>query len=249
MRIHQTTNNFQKTATTNIPTINLTVDNNTGTVKSTEIKYMSGTTLGLDPGYDAGQFGGLGTSNFNLYTQLVQDNGVKFALQVVPDTDYETTVIPIGVNANSGTQLTFKATATDLPVGKKVILEDKLLNTFAEVNQTDKFYTVTLSSNLSGTGRFFLHTVSNSLSIDEDDFLASKYKLATSAEQQNIRLYGAVTEKGAMNIFDTFGRKIYTTTLQIGTEQDINMPKIATGIYIVKFNIDNKSFSKKIMWY
>jgi len=246
---HQTTNNFQKSATTSIPTITLTADNKSGTVSSTNIKYMNGTTLGLDPGYDAGQFGATGAGNFNLYTQLVQDNGVNFGLQVVPDTNYETTVIPIGVDANIGTQLTFKATATDLPIDKKVFLEDKLLNSFTEINNTDKSYTVTLPSNLSGTGRFYLHTRSSTLDIDDYSVLESQYTLVTSPEQNNIRLYGAVTEKGSVNIYDTFGRQIHNTTLQKGSEQNIKVPVLSTGVYILKFNIDNKPFSKKIMWY
>ena len=246
MRTHQSANNFLRT-TTVIPTINLTIDNNAGTVRDTEIKYMSGTTLGLDPGYDGGQLGAVGTSNFNLYTHLVEDNGVKFALQVVPDTGYDTTVIPVGIDANAGTQVTFKATATDLPDGIKVFIEDKVLNTVTEINNTDKSYTVNLSTALSGTGRFYLHTQENTLAID--DFSALQYTLVTSPEQNNIRLYGVVAEKGSVDIFDIFGRKIHATKLQTGSEQNINMPVMSTGVYIVKFNIDNKPFSKKILWY
>ena len=247
MRTHQSANNFLRSTTTLIPTINLTIDDNAGTVRDTEIKYMSGTTLGLDPGYDGGQLGAVGTSNFNLYTHLVEDNGVKFALQVVPDTGYDTTVIPVGIDANAGTQVTFKATATDLPDGIKVFIEDKVLNTVTEINNTDKSYTVNLSTALSGTGRFYLHTQENTLAID--DFSALQYTLVTSPEQNNIRLYGVVAEKGSVDIFDIFGRKIHATKLQTGSEQNINMPVMSTGVYIVKFNIDNKPFSKKILWY
>ena len=247
MRTHQSANNFLRATTTVIPTINLSIDNNAGTVRNTEIKYMSGTTLGLDPGYDGGQLGAVGTSNFNLYTHLVEDNGVKFSLQVVPDTGYDTTVIPIGVDANAGTQVTFKAAATDLPDGIKVFIEDKVLNTVTEINNTDKSYTLNLSSALSGTGRFYLHTQENTLAID--DFSALQYTLVTSPEQNNIRLYGMVAEKGSVDIFDIFGRKIHAAKLQTGSEQNINMPVMSTGVYIVKFNIDNKPFSKKILWY
>ena len=208
---------------------------------------MSGTTLGLDPGYDGGQLGAVGAGNFNLYTHLVEDNGVKFSLQVLPDTGYDTTVIPIGVDANAGTQVTFKAAATDLPDGIKVFIEDKVLNTVTEINSTDKSYTVNLSSALSGTGRFYLHTQENTLAID--DFSALQYTLVTSPEQNNIRLYGMVAEKGSVDIFDIFGRKIHAAKLQTGSEQNINMPVMSTGVYIVKFNIDNKPFSKKILWY
>jgi Secretion system C-terminal sorting domain len=243
-----TGNAFQKAATTPIPTVMLSVDNNSGTVSSTEIKYMSGTTLGLDPGYDAGRFGAVGTG-FNVYTHLVQDNGVAFALQVVPDTGYDTTVIPIGLDASTGTQITFKATATDLPTGKKVFLEDKLLNTVTEINNTDKFYTVTLSSDLSGIGRFYLHTQDSASTLAVEDFNTSQYTLIASPKSNNLKLYGAVTQKGSIVIYDSLGRAIYTTSLQRGSEQDIAVPNMATGVYFVKATIDGKPLSKKIVWY
>jgi len=243
-----TGNAFQKAATTGIPTISLSVDNNSGTVSSTEIKYMSGTTLGLDPGFDAGRFGAVGTG-FNVYTHLVQDNGVAFALQVVPETGYDTTVIPIGIDASSGTQITFKATATDLPTGKKVFLEDKLLNTVTEINNTDKSYTVTLSSSLSGTGRFYMHTQDNASTLAVEDFNTSQYTLIATPKNNNLKLYGAVTQKGSIVIYDSLGRSIFTTSLIKGTEQDIAVPNMATGVYFVKATIDGKPLSKKIVWY
>ncbi|MFK5890094.1 MAG: T9SS type A sorting domain-containing protein [Flavobacteriaceae bacterium] len=241
-------NNFQKTVITGIPTINLSVDNNSGIVSSTEIKYMSGTTLGLDPGYDAGRFGAVDTG-FNVYTHLVQDNGVAFALQVVPETGYDTTVIPIGIDASNGAQLTFKATATDLPTGKKVFLEDKLLNTVTEINNTDKSYTITLSSSLSGTGRFYMHTQDNASTLAVEDFNTSQYTLIATPKNNNLKLYGAVTQKGSIVIYDSLGRSIFTTSLIKGTEQDIAVPNMATGVYFVKATIDGKPLSKKIVWY
>lgn len=247
MRTHQSANNFQKNASSEIPTINVTLDNNAGSVASTEVKYMAGTTLGLDAGYDAGQFGGAGTSKFNLYTELVQDNGVDFALQVVPDTDYENTIIPLGVNAKSGTQITFKATTSDLPSDEKVYIEDKVLNTFTEIDDSSKTHTVALSSNLTGTGRFYLHRTGQALSIDQYD-VASSYVLAPSTDSGSMKLYGNVATNGSYIIFDAFGRNIYSANLQTGTEQNIKAPIKSAGIYMVKFNIDNKSFTKKVLW-
>ncbi|MCF6212903.1 MAG: hypothetical protein L3J45_02645, partial [Flavobacteriaceae bacterium] len=125
MRTNQSGVAFQRTATTR-PTITLSVDNNAGKTKTTAIKYIAGKSLGLDPGYDAGLFDASG-GNFNLYTKLVADNGVNFMLQVLPDNVYDTTVIPIGLDADAGTQITFKATYSNLPIGKKVFLEDRLI--------------------------------------------------------------------------------------------------------------------------
>jgi hypothetical protein len=45
----------------------------------TVIKFIEGTTAGLDVGYDAGVFKAEPT--FSIYTKLVEDNGVEFHLQ------------------------------------------------------------------------------------------------------------------------------------------------------------------------
>jgi len=125
------------------------------------------------------------------------------------------------------------------------IIKDKLLDTVTEINNTDKFYTVTLSADLSDIGRFYLHTQDNSSTLAIDDFTASKYLLIATPETQNLKLYGTVAEKGLVNIYDSLGRMIYTTSLKTGTEQDINVLKISTGVYFVKFKIDEKLLAKK----
>ncbi|MCF6212542.1 MAG: T9SS type A sorting domain-containing protein [Flavobacteriaceae bacterium] len=248
MRTHQSVDNFQKAQTTGIPTVKLFITDLNSNSSNTEIKYMSGATLGLDPGFDAGRFDGVGTG-FSIYTQLVQDNGEVFSLQVVPDTGYDTTVIPIGLDADVGSQITIKALATDLPVGKKVFLEDRQLNTVTEINNTDKFYTTTLSTASAGVGRFYMRTLNNSSTLATDDFIASKYTLITSPQTNNLKLFGAVAQKGSLTIYDSLGRMIYTTSLQTSTEQEINVPAMATGVYFVKIKVDSRRFNKKIVWY
>jgi len=58
MRTNQSTVAFQRAATQPAPSITLIADNGSA-VKTTTIKYMGGMHLGLDPGYDAGRFGGV----------------------------------------------------------------------------------------------------------------------------------------------------------------------------------------------
>jgi hypothetical protein len=57
------------------PEIKLIAANN-GINASTDIKFISGTSKGLDPGYDAEIFSP-GTT-VSLYTKLVEDNGANF---------------------------------------------------------------------------------------------------------------------------------------------------------------------------
>ncbi len=249
MRTHQSANLFQKVQTTGIPTIVLSADNNNGVITNTEIKYMGGTSLGLDAGFDAGRFGAVG-SGFGIYTRLVEDNGVDFTLQVVPDNTYNTTIIPLGLDATTGTQITFKANATDLPLGKKVFIEDKLLNTFAELNNTDKFYTATLASPSAGIGRFFIHTQDNLSTLGVSDFTKSKFTLVASPTTNSIKVFGLIEQAGSLEIYDSLGRKIHTAKLQAGTSNELQVPSMATGVYFVKVKAATSgTYTQKIVWY
>ncbi len=248
MRSHQSAVAFQKTATINPPSIVLIADDNAGKTSTTAIKYISGKSLGLDPGYDAGRFDGT-ASNFGIYSKLVTDNGVDFALQVVPDNAYDTTIIPIGLDADAGTQVTFKANIANLPVGKKVFLEDHLLGSFTEINNSDKTYTLTLSSASSGIGRFFLHTQDNASTLGIDDVVKSKFTLVASPNTNSIKVFGLIEQSASLDIYDSLGRKIYTSKLQGGTTNNIQVPSMATGVYFVKIKSASSNFNQKIFWY
>jgi len=105
MQSHQTGNLFLKT-TADIPEIILSISDGT-IIKSTEIKYIEGTTIGLDVGYDAGLFNGT-SSSFSVFTHLVSnDNTTDFSLQCLPLDNYENMIVPIGIKATNTTTLTF----------------------------------------------------------------------------------------------------------------------------------------------
>ncbi len=248
MRSHQSAVAFQKTETTAPPSITLSVANNTGKTRTTSIKYIAGKSLGLDPGFDVGRFGG-SNSSFDIYTQLVNDNGVDFAHQVVPDNNYDTTVFPIGLEASVGTQITFKAQATGLPLGKKVFLEDKLLNTVTELNTTDKTYTLTLSTQEQGVGRFFLRTLDNLFTLGTTDIDKLRFTVISQPKRHSIRIIGNIEGTATLYIYDTLGRFIYTTTLKAQTDNKVTIPYMANGVYFVKIRTANGNYSTKIAWY
>lgn len=137
------------------PEVVLTAASDTKT-SSTVIRYIPGMTIGLDPGYDAGAFNQ--NPSFGIYTRLVEDNGVNFAVQCLPDNDYENLVVPIGLNAVAGSQVVFTANVSNLPPGKKVYLEDKLTGQFIRLDEAGSSYSVLLSAASQGVGRFYIHT-------------------------------------------------------------------------------------------
>jgi len=247
MRTNQSAVAFQRSSANTTPTITLKADDGS-ILRTTEIKYITGKTLGLDPGYDAGLFDATG-GNFSLYTKLVQDNGVNFMLQVLPDNAYNTTIVPIGLDAASGTQITFKADYSNLPVGKKVFLEDRLLGSFAELNATDKTYTLTLTSQEQGTGRFFLHTQDNQSTLATQEFNLLGLSVIAQPKNNSIRVLGDISNTAKLDIYDMLGRFMFTAQMGKTTDNTEVKVHLKQGIYIVKIQTEKGSYTTKIAWY
>ncbi|MCH2035280.1 MAG: T9SS type A sorting domain-containing protein [Tenacibaculum sp.] len=138
----------------NVPTVELSASSDAITVITT-IGYRSTATIGLDPGFDVGNFGG---ASFDLFTHLVDGSSSSdFTYQSLPDTNYDTMVVPIGLVANSGKEVVFSANNSNLPSGLQVVIEDRTLGVF-EILDVTNTYTVQLASSENGIGRFYLHT-------------------------------------------------------------------------------------------
>ncbi len=126
-----------------------------GTTVITTIGYRNTATVGLDPGFDVGNFGG---AAFDLFTHLVDGSSTSdFTYQSLPDSNYDTMVIPVGLTANSGKEVVFSANNTNLPAGLQVVIEDRTLGDFVVLDGVNT-YTVQLTNNENGIGRFYIHT-------------------------------------------------------------------------------------------
>ncbi len=143
-----------KISAVSVPTIELSV-NSDGVTVLTTIGYRNTATVGLDPGFDVGNFGG---SSFDIYTHLVDGSSTNdFTYQSLPDSNYESMIIPVGLTANSGKEITFSTNNSNLPSDLQVVLEDRDLNKFIILDGVNT-YTIVLSNNENGIGRFYLHT-------------------------------------------------------------------------------------------
>ena len=123
----------------------------------TLIAYNSDMTTGLDPGYDLGQLSTY--PEVEVYTSLVQkDNSVNFARQVLPLTDSDKNIVPVGIDSEKGGEITFSAFT--VPLGtNKFWIEDRTTGIFTNLNTSS--YTVTLPAKTYGTGRFFIIASTN----------------------------------------------------------------------------------------
>ncbi|MGG8497260.1 leucine-rich repeat domain-containing protein [Tenacibaculum sp. TC6] len=210
--------------------------------QKTIIKYLDDATDGLDIGYDAGVFNADKTE-VSIYTNLVAEgNGTHFAIQCLPKDKIENSIIPIGIEAIVGEELTIKVEANQLPIGVKVLLEDKKTNTFTDLTDETAAYTITLKEKENNKNRFYLHTRAESLSNDEV-FQTDVTILKT--EENLIQLKGLKNE-GEVYIYNMQGKLVQQSKVN-QHKNKVNIPTLAKGVYIVNLKTNDKQITQKII--
>ncbi len=146
MRIHESTGSGSTFESGKIKSpwtgLNLIVKSASKTA-STAVALHEGMTTGLDVTYDIGLLGG--DPSFQLYSRLVEDNGVNFMLQCLPDTGFDNMRVPIGFDCNEGGTVTFSAEIVPMPAGVTATLVDSLLGISTLLQDSSSTYTTTVN--------------------------------------------------------------------------------------------------------
>lgn len=236
---HQGTDTFQKSARPEV-TLNITEGNNTRYAK---VFYIDGTTKGYDNGYDGKLFGGVSHA-FALYSDLLESDGNKYQLQSLPNSDHENMVVPIGVIAEAGKEITFTAEALNLPSGLMVFLEDRELNTITRLDEVNSNYKITLNNALNGTGRFYLHTASSALSIND---ITLEGVNVFALNRNTLRINGINSDKASVKLFNILGKNVLSSSFSSKGVSEVNLPNLSSGVYIVQLITEKGKTSKKIV--
>ena len=239
MQVHLMTTEFKSGGLT-VPEIKLMAAIK-GNSLSTLIKFVEGATNGLDVGYDAGVF--KSDPNWSLYTKLVDDNGVDFQLQCLPPTGYDKMVIPIGIDSKSADEIVFTVQTVKLDQVCKVILEDKLTNTFTDLSKNS--YKTVLATNTAGTGRFYLHT-GDIISGMEYQVLRGKLT-AYAVHNIEIRVLGEVGNDVVATLYNGLGQVVLSKKLGAGKLNIIGLPNLSSGVYLLNINNNGTSQTIKVM--
>ncbi|CAM1341956.1 Protein of unknown function precursor containing a C-terminal secretion signal [Tenacibaculum aestuarii] len=238
---HQNSDTFMKQEP--IPSIELSVNNNE-IKRSTQVFYISGKTTGYDRSYDSKMFGE-DTSGLAVFTELLTNNqGKQLAIQTLPNNDYEKMIIPIGLRANAGEEITFSVNFENLPDNLKVYLEDRNNNTFT--NLSEKNYTTTLSKNSNSTGQFYLHTSAKNLSPNLPNETKG-IELFKPKNSQVIIVKGLQNQKATLKMFSLSGKQVFNTTFNSNGYTEISAPKLASGVYLVELVSDSIKTNAKII--
>ena len=232
---------FQRTVSR--PEMHLTLSNQSD-VREAKIYYIENMTLGFDVGYEGELFNGV-ANPLAIYTHLVADSeGKNYQVQSLPENDFENTIIPLGINAISGSSISIEASKNNFPEGMNIYLEDTQDNSFTLL-ESDTNFNTTLENDLSGIGRFYLHTTSSTMSTND---LATNNNLSIySYNRETLRVVGI--QKGVANIriYNLLGQEVLSSSFQGNGVNDISLPSIINGIYIVKITSENRTTNRKII--
>jgi hypothetical protein len=239
MQVHQTNATF-KSATIQRPSIVLNAK--AGEISSsTKISFNEERTLGLDPGYDLGIL--RNGHGFDIYSKLVNDNGVDFMVQALPGKSTDSYVIPVGVDAVKGGEIVFSAQASNLLAGYEVMLEDKLTGTVTNL-KNGELYVANVATDTKGSGRFFLH-VGSALQTGIQDI--QQNDIVVYSIDKTVYIKGNVSKNAQFAVYSVDGRLINRFG---ASSQNLNQMSVAgytPGIYFVNINDNNKYKSVKFV--
>ncbi|MHB0754276.1 lamin tail domain-containing protein [Polaribacter sp. M15] len=211
------------------------------------INYAPNATTGFDNGYDGEIFGGVyrGEENsFDVFTNLVGNNtGKKYQVQTLPNSGFENMIIPIGITADADQKITFTAETLNLPTGIKVFLEDTETNTFTRLDEVVSEYTISLTEKVDGVGRFYLHTKSSALSTSEVSL--GNVSIYTP-NASTLRITGLTQGKANVKLFNILGKQVVNESFSSNSVKEINLPNLASGIYVVQLTTETGQLNKKI---
>ena len=211
-----------------------------GKIKETNIKFFDNTSIGLDPGYDAGVFTGQ-KDDFNVYSKLVDGSysNTNFAIQCIKEEDALNNVIPIEVKAKKGSRIEVSAELLNFNhKSDKVLLEDLQTGNITDLKEDN--YTFNATANKSK----FNILLSNKTLSNNDATLSGNELVIT--QHNNVISINNLESKASLEVFDITGKLIESNTIS-PLRNSVTIENRASGVYIVKVNTAKSEITKKII--
>lgn len=237
---------FQKSARTEI-VLNMTDGNKNRVAK---LYYTANATTDFDNGLDGRTYHGYENS-LDIYTHLLTNNNpsefdsadVKFQVQSLPNSNYEDMIVPLGITAGAGKEITIDAQLNNIPAGINVYLEDRDNSTFTQLGT--KEFKITLDNAVNGIGRFYIHTRSSLLSTET---ITTNSPIVNIYKSEDNLVIAGLQDNAKIKLYSIQGKEVLSTIIESNGYSTIKLPKLSTGIYIV--NVDSPSIqtSKKLIF-
>lgn len=240
MRVHQTGSSFKSTDLFQ-PKITLTIDDGFNQ-NSTQIKFIDGCSLGLDPGYDAGMYHGI-KSDLELYTRIENDS-IAYDLQCLPNISNQDFIIPIEIESKNNHAIRFSLQIEDFPEGYHVYLEDKNKASLTKLGALGEEYKANISNAIS-QDRFYLKVSKRDLLEQNININQQDLKIITDYNSGLIRIEGLYNSTAQIQIHDISGRIILSQEINGNI---VNASQLKPGIYLVSIIENGIRRTEKINW-
>lgn len=210
---------------------------------STEFYFNVNASAGFDLGFDAELFGV--PPDFSIYSLLVEENiGDPIALQSLHTTNLDNTTIPIGLNAMAGEELTIRISTSTLSNSIEIFLDDTTEGITTLLTSSD--YVFTPTSQLSGTGRFFIRTNDTSLSTIENNL--DNITIFALNNSKELVINGQLEINALLNLYDIQGKLVLNIPLDNTLSQNrIDVSSLNGGLYVVKVLNNKQQKSQKVI--
>ena len=226
-----------------LPRFTISLTGPQGNSNHTQIAFVSGSTKGLDPGYDARKF--KANPNIALYSILVDDDGGDYAIQSIPQLSGQH--VKLGVDAGQTGYFTFSDVVMENMTGQTVYLEDKDLGMFVNLNTTPE-YVFSIPQIGSYESRFELHfggTITDIEELGTDENPISIFSKNNEILLQNM---GNQAFEGSVQFFTLTGQLIDIRSIIIEANSNTKVSyNYASGIYLIQFVSDKVVVSKKFV--
>ena len=159
---------------------------------------------------------------------------------------WDNKVIPLGVNASAGEEITLGISHTTTPADLNIYLEDAIEGTMTDIKSGD--YMLTPASDINGVGRFFVHITADTMSNGEVS--TSMLNAFKESNANYITLEGLATQSNNINVslYNILGRKVLNTSLSNNMNtQTISTLGMTAGIYVIELESGTDILTKKLI--
>ena len=155
-------------------------------------------------------------------------------------------VIPLGLNALGGEEMTVSISHRTTPADLNIYLEDTEEGTMTNLLEED--FVLTPISDLSGAGRFFIHMTADTMS--NEDVSTSMLNAYKEVNANYITVEGLATQSNniSVSLYNILGRKVLSTALNNNMNtQTLSTLGMASGIYVIELESGNDRLTKKLI--